>query len=104
MIEKEKKPFNETGLGKFLNKAKGVIPDALNIAGKVATGNIGGAIEEVTNVLNKKSKDDIEAQYLLQEFEKYKMDYEKELYSIQEENITRRWESDAKPIVTGKHW
>lgn len=96
MQEKNKKPFNETKLGKFLDKAKNVVPDVLSVAGKVATGNIGGAIEEVGEALNKKAKDDVEAAYLLQEFEKYKMEYEKELYQIQEENITRRWEADSK--------
>jgi hypothetical protein len=94
MNEKDKKPFNETKFGKFLNKAKNVVPDVLTVAGKVATGNIGGAIEEVSNVLNKKAKDDIEAAYLRDEFEKYKMEYEKELYLIQEENVTKRWQSD----------
>ena len=33
---------------------------------------------------------------MLSEFEKYKMEYEKELYQIQEENISRRWEADSK--------
>jgi hypothetical protein len=94
MNEKDKKPFNETKFGKFLNKAKNVVPDVLNVAGKVATGNISGAIQEVGNALNKKAKNDIEAQSLLTEFEMYKMEFEKELYKIQEENISKRWQSD----------
>lgn len=90
----DKKPFSETKFGKFLNKAKNVVPDVLNVAGKVATGNIGGAIAEVGNILNEKSEKDMEAKALLLEFEQYKMEYEKELLAIQEENITKRWESD----------
>ena len=91
---RDKKPFASTKLGKFLNKAKNVVPDILNVAGKVATGNIGGALKEVGDALNKKAKEDIEANALLMEFEQYKMEYEKELLQIQEENITKRWESD----------
>lgn len=92
----DKKPFNETKLGKFLEKAKNVAPDVLNVAGKVAVGNIGGAIKEVGDALKKKAETDVEASYLLQEFEKFKLEYEKELYKIQEENVTKRWEADSK--------
>lgn len=80
-----KKPFKETGFGKFLDKAGDVIMknggDVLNIAGKVATGNITGAFGDVANML--KGDDSPEAKELLNEFELQKMTWEKEIFALE---------------------
>jgi len=83
---KTKKPFKDTSFGKFLNKASGVVPDILNVGGKILTGNVGGAIEEVSNLLKKKAETDADAKELLVEFEKYKMQFEKDLYQLEVED------------------
>lgn len=82
MATKEKKPFGETGLGKFLKKAGGVLPEAIDVAAKVATGNIGGAIETIGDALKNKAATNVEAAKLLHEFEQYKMTWELEIERI----------------------
>lgn len=81
--------FKETGLGKFLNKAGSVLKDKTgDIAGiaiKVATGNIGGAIGDVTDML--KGDDSPEAQELLSELKVKAKEFELEL--LREENKDR---------------
>lgn len=84
-----KKPFKETGLGKFLNKAGSVLKDKtsdiLSIGVKVATGNIGGAFSDVTSML--KGDDSPEAKELLSEFQLKMSQFELEMYK--EENKDR---------------
>lgn len=79
MSDKVKKPFGETGLGKFLQKAGSVIPEALDVAAKVATGNISGALEVVTDSLKNKAATNAEAAKLLAELEQSRMTWELEL-------------------------
>lgn len=67
--QNDKKPFAESGFGKFLNKAAGVVPTAVAAAGALVTGNIPGAIEAVRKGLQEKSATDSKARELLQELE-----------------------------------
>ena len=83
MDKKVKKDFKETKFGKFINKAKDFAPELLNVAGKVATGNVVGAVQEVGSILGKKAESDKEAKALLQEFEMYKMEFEKEVFELE---------------------
>lgn len=82
MSDKVKKPFNETGLGKFLKKAGGVIPDVVTVATQVATGNISGAFATVSGALKEKAVTDANAAALLQEFEMHRMTWELELEKV----------------------
>lgn len=77
-----KKPFRETGFGKFLGKAGKVVPVALDAAVQLATGNIGGAIGTVSEALKAKAATDAEAARLLQELEQHRMQWELELERI----------------------
>ena len=79
----EKKKFWETGFGKFLTKAGGVVPEILDIGGKAITGNFSGAIEEVGDLLKKKAVNDEKARELFKEFELEKMKHQKELYEVE---------------------
>jgi len=103
---KEKKAFKDTKFGQFLNKAGGSIPEILTIAGKVATGNIGGAIQyiigETSNILEDKAKNDANAKALLIEFEKYKMTYEKELFELEVEDRKSARTREVELAKTGK--
>lgn len=67
----------------FIKKASGVAPELLNVAGKVLTGNIGGAIGEVGNILKGKAETDAKAQELYLEFQLERMNFEKELYELE---------------------
>lgn len=100
--EKEKKQFKETKFGKFLNKAGQSVPEILNVGGKILTGNIGGAVQEVGNILNKKANHDKEAEKLLQEFEVFKLEYEKELYELEVEDRNSAREREVEMAKSGK--
>ena len=79
------KKFKETGFGKFLNKVIKKVPSIAGDVLEVATsGNpIGAAIEKVGDLLKGKSESEEEAKELLQEFERYKLNWEKEMYELQ---------------------
>jgi hypothetical protein len=78
----EKKPFSETGLGKFLGKAGQFLPNVVDVAGQLATGNISGAIGTVTDSLKQKAESNAEAARLLQELELHHMQWVQELERI----------------------
>lgn len=87
-MSKEKKPFKDTKFASFLNKAGSVIKDnggdILDIAGKVATGNISGAIGETIDLLGK--GDNPAAASLLNELMIQKAEIEKELFALELED------------------
>lgn len=78
-----KKKFWETGFGKFISKAGKSIPEVLTIGSKALTGNFPGAIQEVGELLKNKSSESEENEYLMIEFEKFKMGFQKELYELE---------------------
>lgn len=78
----EKKPFSETGLGKFLNKAKGFLPNAADVIAKLATGNVSGAIESISGALKEKAANDAQAAELFAELELKRMEWELEAMRI----------------------
>lgn len=82
----EKKPFNETGFGKFLKKAGAFIPDAADVIMKVATGNISGAIDSIGGALQEKAANDQQAASLLMELEMHRMTWELEMERIAAED------------------
>lgn len=82
MSEKAKKPFTETGIGKFLQKAGAFLPDMVSVVAQAATGNISGAIDTVRGALAEKAKTDGDAAKLLQELEVQQMNWEAEMERI----------------------
>lgn len=84
--KKNKKRFIDTKFGKFLDKAKESVPEILNVGGKLLTGNIGGAFEEVSGILKEKAEQSEEAKSLLLEFEIHKMDWQKEIFELEVED------------------
>lgn len=83
LFKKGDKEFRDTTFGKFLNKAKDIVPDLLPVIGNFAIGNFGGAVNEVRKVLKKKAESSQEAKDLLIEFEKFKMTFEKECFELE---------------------
>lgn len=69
--------------GQFLSKAGSVIPEVIGVASKLATGNIGGALEDVGGILSANKDKDENTKALFMEFEKYKMDYAKECFELE---------------------
>ena len=98
MSDKVKKPFKDTGFGKFLNKVKDNAGIIIDVAAEVATGDITGAIEKVRGELSGKAENDLKAKELLLEFEKEQNRFVIEMATLDiqlEQEITKRWESDS---------
>ena len=82
-MAKNNKAFKDTDFGKFLNKAKDVLPEVGNIAVSLVSGNYVGAVKEVGSMIKKGAEKKEEAKVLLQEFEQFKMEYEKECFELE---------------------
>ena len=96
--KKTKKPFKETGLGQFLNKAEKHLGTIVDVASNVAKGDISGAIDAIKGDLQEKGKTDARAMELYYELENKKLDFALEIERIEvtfEQEITKRWEADA---------
>lgn len=77
---KVKKPFNETGFGKFVKGAGALAPEILTVVDAFVTGGkVGNAIDAVQGVLSKKAETDIAARQMLAELEKMKYEWMKEV-------------------------
>jgi len=100
--KKEKKPFKETGFGKFLKKAGAVVKDkgldVAELAIKAVQGDLKGAIGEVKEILGKEGTP--EANALLTELDlKHKemiLEFEKDIYSleVQDRDSARKREAE----------
>lgn len=86
----------------FIKKASGVVPEVLNVAGKVLTGNISGAIGEVGNILKGKAETDAKAQELYLEFQMQQMEFEKELYELEVKDRDSARNREIEVAKTGK--
>ena len=85
-MSKIKKKFADTKFGQFVNKAKDILPEIANVGLSVVSGNYVGAIKEVGSMLSK-NKDKSEAiKSLSNEFEMYKMEFEKEAFALELED------------------
>ena len=80
---KEKKPFNETTFGKILGKASEIGIDVADIVVDVATGDIRGAVDSIGSRIKEKAATDERAQSLLIEFEREKLNFTREMYSLE---------------------
>ena len=77
----DKKPFNETGFGKFLKKAGAVVPEVLDVALNFVPGGtaVGTAIKAVRGVLKANEEGNAEVQALLAEMEQQERQWELEM-------------------------
>lgn len=75
--------MKDTKFSRFIEKAKGILPELANAGLSLASGNYLGAIKEVGNILTKGANEKVEAKVLLQEFEMFKMDFEKECFELE---------------------
>lgn len=79
--KKPRKPFNETGLGRFLKeKVKPVLGDVVSIAGDV-TGI--EALERVGDLLNAKRDEDAAIAALASEFEMKRLEWQMEMEKLE---------------------
>lgn len=96
------KKFSETKIGQFLQKAGEQIPEVLNVGGKILTGNFGGAVEEIGDIIKKKAETDENAKNLLIDFELQKLTFQKELYEIEVRDRESARNREVEIAKTGK--
>ncbi len=101
-----KKPFKETKVGGWLAKAKDKLPELAGIGMEILSGDIGGAAEKIQDLLNQKAKYNSEAAKLLQEWEIYKLDFQKELLQMEnaDRESARLRETDFVKATGGRDW
>ncbi len=83
----------ETKFSKFLNKAKELIPELIPIAANLVTG---GAVSKVGAILKSKSEKDQKHKDLLIEFDKFKMDFEREMFELEAEDAQNARDNETK--------
>lgn len=81
---KKKKAFKETGFGKFVNKVIGAVPSIAGDVFDIATSGapIQTAIGKVGDLLKKNAAPKTKAAELHEEFEQYRLVWEKEMYEL----------------------
>lgn len=84
--ETHKERKGKTRFGVFLDRAKAIVPDAVEIAGELITGDVGGAIDVVGSALKKKADKDQEAFEMLNELEAKKIDFALEAFKAEAED------------------
>ena len=85
--------MKESKFKTFLDKAKKLLPEIANVGGKLATGNIIGAITDVSGILTEKAKDNEQAKQLLAEFETQKLEF-----ALEEQELTLKDKADARQM------
>ena len=92
----EKKKFRETKVGQWLKKAGQKLPEIASVALEVATGDIAGAADKITDILNEKANADKEAAKLKVEWEKYLLEFQKELTQME---LADRQDARAREVA-----
>jgi|688.fasta_scaffold291047_2 hypothetical protein len=99
--KKEKKPFNETGFGKFLNKAGKHIGTAIEVGAEIATGDIAGALDIVKGKIQESSISEVEKAKLLQEMELSRMAWIKEMFQLEVQDRESARDREAALAANG---
>jgi len=92
--KKPRKPFNETGIGRFLkDKVKPVLGDVVSLAGDV-TGI--EALEKVGDLLNAKRDEDAQVAALAEEFQMRRLEWQHELTKLDHEYRMAELQADIE--------
>lgn len=101
-MSKGKKNFKDTDFGKFIGKVGSVLPEVGEVALSVVGGNYVGAVSKVGKMIkegiDKKNIKESELTSLLQEFEMFKMNFEKECFEMEaqdRENARELYKEDS---------
>lgn len=100
-----KKKFNETKFGQFLSKAKNAVPDIASAALQVASGDLKGAVNSVSEALNLKvaqEPDNNEAKRLQMEFERSRNEFELEMYQLEVQDRESARKREVELAKSGK--
>ena len=102
----EKKKFGDTKVGQFLKKAGNVLPEIAAVGLEIATGDITGAAEKVQDILTAQAKQSSEAKRLLNEWERFKLTYQKELIELDnaDRDSARKREVEITKALNKRDW
>ena len=101
MNDKEERQ-GKTKFGLFIQKVSKSIPEILTVGTQLASGNIGGAFDSVTNILKEKAKTNEEANQLLIELELKKLEWQRELYELEVADRESARNREIEIAKTGK--
>ena len=82
-MSSHKDKYGKTRLGMFITKASKFIPEIVDAGFKLGTGNVSGAIEEVSDLLFNNKGINQEVKNLQFEFEVKKLDFAKECFELE---------------------
>ena len=85
-MNNHKERTGKTRFGVFLERAKAIVPNAVEVAGELITGDVGGAIDVVSSALKKKAQNDAQAAEMLQELEAKKIDFALDSFKAEAED------------------
>ena len=102
----ERKKFKDTKVAGWLRKAGEVLPEIAAVGLEIATGDIDGAVGKIGDILNAKAKSNAEAARLLRERELQKLNFQKELLSIEaaDRDSARKRESAFVAALGKRDW
>lgn len=89
--DKDRKDFKDTKFGQFVKRAGQIVPDVLDVAVKVASGDISGAVAEVGEKIRGAALRNEEAKKLLMEYQQIEWAFEKEMeeYAVRDREGAR---------------
>jgi len=101
MSDKVKKPFKETGFGKFLNKAGQHIGTVIEVGAEIASGDIAGALDIVKGKIQESSISEVEKAKLLHEMELSRMTWAKEMFELEVQDRTSARQRESNLAAAG---
>jgi len=93
-----KEEHGNSRFGAFIKKAMIIAPELIDAGIKLASGDVKGAISEVTDILKNKSSEDPKSKELLEEFESNKSEFLLEAFELESkdrENSRDLYKHDA---------
>lgn len=78
-----KEEHGNTRFGAFIKKAMIIAPELIDAGIKLASGDVKGAISEVTDILKNKSGNDSKSKELFNEFQEHKADFLLEAFELE---------------------
>lgn len=102
----ERKKFKDTKVAGWLRKAGEKIPEIAAVGLEIATGDVDGAIGKIGEILSKKASQDLETAQLHREWELEKLNFQKELLSIEaaDRDSARKRESAFVAALGKRDW
>lgn len=95
---KHKDKFGKSRLGMFISEASKSLPEILGAGLKLASGDVRGAISEVTSILGVNKEKNEETKKLFQEFEKDKMEFSIEVFALEADDRKSARENGDKHL------